>query len=149
VSDRPTNPKTRDAAAEASEAAVNIWLGKTPIIPRIASELGLAPPEILLLRYLGEDDALPQRALAQTLHCDASYVTLIVDRLEQRGAIERHPDPDDRRVKRIVLTDAGRELRERILQRLYEPPPAIRNLSKADQRALRDILCRAVKLDED
>ncbi len=141
--------KTPDPAAEASEAVINIWIGERPVIPRIAAELGLAPPELMMLRYLGEDDALPQRALAKTLHCDASYVTMIVDRLEERGAIERRPDPDDRRIKRIALTATGRKLRERILERLHEPPEAIRRLSKADQRALRDILRRALEQGRD
>jgi DNA-binding MarR family transcriptional regulator len=143
-----TRTKSNDPAAEASEAAINIWMGSKPVVPRIAAELGLAPPELMLLRYLDEDDALPQRAFAKTLHCDASYVTMIVDRLEERGAIERRPDPSDRRVKRIVLTQAGRELREQILERLYEPPAAISRLPKADQRALRDILRRALELSE-
>jgi MarR family transcriptional regulator, organic hydroperoxide resistance regulator len=47
-------------------------------------------------------------------------------------------------VKLIALTDEGAVLRERVLERLYDPPEAIARLSRTDQRALRDLLSRAV-----
>jgi len=43
----------------------------------------------------------------------------------------------------LVLTPAGREVRERFLRRLLDPPAAIRRLSKGEQEQLRDLL-RAV-----
>ena len=46
--------------------------------------------------------------------CDPSFVTNIADQLEKRGLATRESDPADRRVKRIALTPAGMELKERI-----------------------------------
>jgi DNA-binding MarR family transcriptional regulator len=43
-------------------------------------------------------------SLARSLHCHDSNVTGLVDRLEQRGLIERQSNPNDRRVKLIALT---------------------------------------------
>jgi DNA-binding MarR family transcriptional regulator len=83
--------------------------------------------------------------LATSLGCDASNVTAIVDKLESRGLVERRAADRDRRVKALVMTDAGVRLRERIEERMQQqPPPAIDNLSEADQRALATILERAL-----
>jgi DNA-binding MarR family transcriptional regulator len=90
------------------------------------------------------DEPKPMGKIAQVLQCDSSNVTWITDRLEERGLVERRADPRDRRVKLIALTDEGRRVRDEIGARLSEPPDEIRNLSKADQRALRDILRRAL-----
>ena len=49
--------------------------------------------------------------LADTLSCDASNVTGLVDRLESRGLVRRQPSAEDRRVKVLQLTPAGSRLR--------------------------------------
>jgi DNA-binding MarR family transcriptional regulator len=64
--------------------------------------------------------------------------------MEARGLIERRDSPNDRRVKLIALTDEGAVVQEQVLDRLYEPPAAIAALSVEDQRALRDIMRRAI-----
>jgi DNA-binding MarR family transcriptional regulator len=86
------------------------------------------------------------RELADVLFCDASNVTALADRLEGKGLAERHPDPDDRRVKALALTTEGKRLRERVFEVMSEPPPPIAALPATDQRALRDILRRAVEI---
>ena len=51
-------------------------------------------------------------------------------------------------MKALTLTPAGVELRDEVLAVMNEPPEAIAALPQADQRALRDILARAVALLE-
>ena len=97
------------------------------------------------LRLLDPEQPLPMSALAERLFCDASNVTGIADRLESRGLIERRAAQGDRRVKALVLTPAGSAMRERVRELMSEPPAAIASLSASDQRALRDILARAVE----
>ncbi|HEX7275788.1 MAG TPA: MarR family transcriptional regulator [Acidimicrobiales bacterium] len=80
--------------------------------------------------------------LADRLFCDASNVTGIVDRLEARGLVERQPDPDDRRVRRLVLTDAGRELWQAHHDRVFEGIPCVDGLDDDDRRTLYDLLQR-------
>jgi MarR family transcriptional regulator, organic hydroperoxide resistance regulator len=116
--------------------------------PRVwstASEFDLAPMQMFALRNLEPGRELPMSALAESLHCDASNVTGIVDRLEARGLIERRPSPEDRRVKMIAVTEEGQQLRERIGRRLHAPPAPIAALSPEDQRDLRDVLARALE----
>jgi DNA-binding MarR family transcriptional regulator len=79
------------------------------------------------------------RELAQTWRCDASTVTWIVDRLERQGLAERQADANDMRVKVVALTKKGERLRAQLLTSLYQPPPALSGLSRADLRALRHL----------
>jgi MarR family transcriptional regulator, organic hydroperoxide resistance regulator len=110
------------------------------------SRLGLSFPQAHALRLLEPEEPLPMSALAERLICDASNVTGIVDRLEARGLVERRSAEGDRRVKALTITPAGVELRGVVMEIMSEPPAAIAALSAADQRALRDILARAVEI---
>jgi DNA-binding MarR family transcriptional regulator len=77
------------------------------------------------------------RELADGLHCDPSNITGIVDRLGDRGLVERGSAPGDRRVKTLMLTEEGTALRMRLLDRLSEPPPGLGKLPVDEQRQLR------------
>jgi len=94
---------------------------------------------------LDPDEPIAMSALAERLFCDASNVTGLVDRLEARGLVERGSAANDRRVKALTLTPAGVALRDQVMAVMSEPPDAIAALPAADQRALRDILARAVE----
>jgi DNA-binding MarR family transcriptional regulator len=109
----------------------------------VIREYDLIPPHWIALQALAEPR--PMGELAKELACDNSNVTWITDRLEERGLVTRTQAPHDRRVRLLVLTPKGRRLREEIGARLAEPPPAIAELTREDQRALRDILRRALE----
>jgi DNA-binding MarR family transcriptional regulator len=108
----------------------------------IQAEYGLKPPQFFALQAL--DEPVPMSSVANVLRCDRSAVTWITDRLEERGYVERRADPDDRRVKLMALTDEGRRVREEIRARLAVPPDALAHLPKMEQRALRDLLRKAL-----
>jgi DNA-binding MarR family transcriptional regulator len=108
-------------------------------------ELGLAPRQANALRRLDPDEPIAMSALAELLQCDNSNVTQIVDRLEADGLVERHPSATDRRVKTLVLTAHGREVREEVARRMTEPPPLLAALRGEDARLLRDALRRMVE----
>ncbi|MCP3139226.1 MarR family winged helix-turn-helix transcriptional regulator [Pyxidicoccus xibeiensis] len=111
--------------------------------PALAAEFELSPVQAHVLRQLGEAP-LAMSTLAGYLSCDASNVTGLVDRLEARKLVERRSSEQDRRVKMLVLTEDGAALRERLLERMAEPPEAIARLPDEDLRALRDIMRRAL-----
>jgi MarR family transcriptional regulator, organic hydroperoxide resistance regulator len=110
----------------------------------VASEFDLSPPQVMALRMLEPGHPVPMRELAKALHCDNSNVTGIIDRLEDRGLVERRSADHDRRIKMLTVTPRGVELRERLAERLSEPPEPLARLSAEDQRALRDIMRRAL-----
>ena len=109
-----------------------------------AAELDLHPAQTAALLQMEPATPVPMNELATTLHCDNSNVTGIVDRLEARGLVARRPHLHDRRVKHVVLTPLGAEMRDRVRASMSEAPEAFRRLSTADQRALRDLLQRAL-----
>ena len=101
---------------------------------------GLNPGAIKLLQWLDPGQPKPMRALADALSCDASNVTWLVDRLEERELVERRPEPGDRRVKTIVLTDAGIEMQARLAEAWSEPPASLATLGADDLLALVEAL---------
>jgi MarR family transcriptional regulator, organic hydroperoxide resistance regulator len=139
-----TEPRTTPAH-EAQKLFFEIGMDHRARVGTALTELGLTFAQAHALRLLDPERPLPMSSLADRLFCDASNVTGIADRLESRGLVERRSAEGDRRVKALTLTPAGVELRRRVLGIMSEPPAAIASLSVADQRALRDILRRAVE----
>jgi DNA-binding MarR family transcriptional regulator len=113
------------------------------LVPALA-ELDLTPVQGHALRLLDPGRPIAMSALADALFCHASNVTGIVDRLEARGLVERQTGRADRRVKTLALTEAGKRVRSRVVELMRTPPPEIAALSASDQRALRDVLGRAL-----
>ena len=109
-----------------------------------AAEFELAPAQAMALGELQIDQPLPMRELATRLKCDPSNITGLIDRLEARGLVERQPHPADRRVKYLVLTAAGRELRERLSARIFAAPSCVATLGERDQQKLHDLLLRVL-----
>ena len=115
-----------------------------PRLLGVAGELGLTPPQMFALRALDPASPVPMRELAAQLHCDSSNVTGLVDGLEALGLVERRSAEHDRRVRMLVVTERGAQVRRRIDEVVEQVPPALASLSADDQRALRDILRRAL-----
>jgi len=74
------------------------------------AEVGLSMAKLAALHQLSQaGDALPLGQLAERLSCVKSNVTQLVDRLEADGLVSRAADPNDRRSRLAVLTEAGRK----------------------------------------
>lgn len=71
---------------------------------------GLSNWQFTLLMMLVRDEALTISALAQHLATDRTTITANLKPLERRGLLGVETDADDRRVRRIVLTEAGSAL---------------------------------------
>ena len=110
----------------------------------IASEFELAPAQLMALKALDPDDPVPMRDLAEALACDNSNVTGIIDRLEDRGLVERRPSAADRRVKMLVVTEAGIDVRRRVKDRMEEAPEPLKRLTADEQVLLRDLMRKAL-----
>jgi MarR family transcriptional regulator, organic hydroperoxide resistance regulator len=135
--------KEPSPAGEAWSMIASLFFSARPRFFQLAQEFDLAPMQLRALKELQPDGEVPMSALASVLFCDASNVTGIVDRLEARGLIERRPSAADRRVKMLRVTPEGARVRERLVERMSEPPPSIAALSPEDQVALRDLLRKA------
>lgn len=76
---------------------------------------GLSLGEFGVLEALVDSGPLRAGELQEEAHASSGGVTYLVDRLEERGLVERRPDPDDRRARLVELTGRGREMMDRVL----------------------------------
>lgn len=97
---------------------------------RTCAELDLTPAQGNALRSLDPGRPVAMSTLADAMLCDASNVTGIVDKMESRGLIARQGADHDRRVKQLVVTDAGRAVRDKLVARLLEPPAAFSSIPR-------------------
>ena len=111
----------------------------------VSQELGVTPGHVKALLELEPGQPRPMGALAESLHCDASNATWLVDRLEERDLVERGTVPTDRRVKTVVLTPLGAKTRAAVIERLHEPPAELVALDREDLEELRAALGKLPK----
>ncbi len=77
-----------------------------------ASRYKLSLADTYAISYLDAHGPLPQGALARLMGLTGAGVTGVVDRLERSGTARRVTDTDDRRLKRVVLTESAQEILE-------------------------------------
>ncbi|HTI66743.1 MAG TPA: MarR family winged helix-turn-helix transcriptional regulator [Caulobacteraceae bacterium] len=137
--------KSEDVGREAWMLLFQLFRSQRREMMTLHSDFQMNPAQVHLLLNLEPDQGVPMSDLAGALACDASYITGLVDKIEDRGLVQRLPNPADRRVKLIALTAEGAEIRGRLLERCSQPPTFIAALSETDKTALRDIFRRATQ----
>jgi MarR family transcriptional regulator, organic hydroperoxide resistance regulator len=110
-----------------------------------ASGYDLTPEQYGALARINEKEGINQSQLGERMLKDRHNMTRILGLLEKRGYIERRADEADKRIYRIFLTEAGRNIRERLtpvvvshLNQTYE------GLSEEEVLTMRRILERIV-----
>lgn len=107
---------------------------------------GLTPHQFRALNGVGRGadasgSGVRLKDLADRLHIAPRSATEVVDQLQEKGLVERVPDPNDRRATRISLSEAGQELRTRIRSaRRREADEYFSALSAEDRAQLARIL---------
>lgn len=102
-------------------------------------DLTFARYEVLMLLSFARSGALPMTKIGDRLMVHPTGITKLVDKLEERGWVERRADPGDRRVTLAAITSSGRA----VAKRATEAVGAVRfgaDLSDADLEALVDVL---------
>src|SRR6202167_3288653 len=79
-----------------------------------AAQFGITRAQWAVLVRLDRSEGLNQSELAEVLDLQPITLTRLLDKLCDSGLIERRPDPNDRRAKRLFLTAAARPLLERL-----------------------------------
>src|SRR2546427_3762296 len=103
-------------ACRAWQLLMKFFFAQRGHLPSSGAEFDLSPIQCHVLHLIEPGRPLPMSRLADTLSCDASNVTGLVDRLESRGLVERRPSTEDRRVKVLQLTPIGARLRAQMLK---------------------------------
>ncbi len=101
-------------------------------------ELNMSTPQLKALLLISEEEAIRMRELARKLGGSFSNATVLVDRLVDRGLVERLMEPEDRRVVLVRATAEGKALIEQLVtswRALSEP--VLEMLDPEDLAALR------------
>ena len=109
----------------------------------LLDEIGLYRGQQFVLCALWKEEGLTHSDLADRLHVHPATVTNALKRMERAGFLERRPDPEDQRVSRVYLTEAGREIRgsvERVWSQLEEQ--TVEGFNDEEQAALERLLER-------
>ncbi|MFP1644674.1 MarR family winged helix-turn-helix transcriptional regulator [Pontitalea aquivivens] len=77
---------------------------------RELAPLGITRSQWWVLAFIARNNGLPQTQLANELEVGKVALGSLVDKLQASGLVERVPDKEDRRVKRVFLTDKARHV---------------------------------------
>ena len=78
-------------------------------------ELDMSTPQLKALLLISEEEGLRMRELARRLGGSFSNATVLVDRLVDRGLVERLADAEDRRVVLVRAADEGQQLIDQLV----------------------------------
>jgi len=108
---------------------------------KLAEHHDLAMIQLYTLMLIEEDRPLSMNEISCMLHCDASYVTGIIDKLLAAGYVVRNEKPEDRRVKMIELTKKGAACQQQALKEVTELElPGFKTLHSDQMDMLRELL---------
>ena len=108
---------------------------------------GLTPMQLLILQVLAGESRLTASALSGRVSLSAATLSGMLDRLEERGLLQRQRDDQDRRRQWLLLSTAGRELVQQAPSLL--PPEFSRRfaaLADWERHSLTAALLRAAEL---
>jgi DNA-binding MarR family transcriptional regulator len=127
-------------ACRAWQLLMKFFFAQRAHLPSSGARFDLSPIQCHVLHLIEPRRPLPMSRLADTLSCDASNVTGLVDRMESRGLVRRRSSAEDRRVKVLHLTAAGARLRTELLRQMTGGPLPLSRLSLNQRRTLVKIL---------
>jgi DNA-binding MarR family transcriptional regulator len=76
-------------------------------VQALLETLGLYEGQPAMLRSLWAQEGLTHTELARRLRVQPATITKMIQRMQKAGFVERRPDPEDERVSRVYLTEAG------------------------------------------
>lgn len=107
--DRRIVPGAAFLVSQVGMHSSQLWRGRM-------AELGLDPRHVVLLRLVGAEEGRSQLALGKQMRLPPSRMVAFVDELEDLGMMERRPNPDDRRMRALYLTDKGKRMLEEVME---------------------------------
>jgi DNA-binding MarR family transcriptional regulator len=111
---------------------------------RVLQPLGITLEQLHPLKILRHGGgAIGQRQMCALAGKTPANMTRILDRLANKGFIERRPDPEDRRAFTIILTAAGKELAEKAVDLVTSyREQVLAGINDQDEAVCRQVLQR-------
>jgi len=102
--------------------------------------------QAFLLCRLYDQDGMTQSEIAEQLSVQGATITNMLQRMEESGLVARRRDPDDNRLVRVYLTDAGRKLERSIYEQFMHLEATIfEGISEAERALLRRMLMQMLQ----
>ena len=121
-----------------------------PQLIKLAERHDLTLLQMFAVCFLQPGEEAPTNSLSDVLHCDASNVTGIVDKLVAVDAVQRQESVKDRRIKMIQLTGTGQGLRDELLKDMADlGTPSLEVLSAEERSTLGRLLAKLVPTRSD
>lgn len=141
-----SSSKTKEARARRVwQLMFDFLISSAPRRAEVLGRFGLTPNDSRALNSLRQDEGRTMRSLADEWRCDASNATWIVDRLERAGLAVRRDEPNDRRVKLVLLTAKGARVKGDVMDAFYTAPPELLGLDSSELAALERLLDRLTR----
>lgn len=122
------------------------WYFALTAVNDAVSQRGVSTAQIGVLRQLASEPGLSGAELARRLLITPQGVQLALKALEQRGLVERRPDPQHARILKAYLTDEGHKVATEVVgDAIAAHEKVFGVLTPDEQRTLRDLLARVVE----
>lgn len=109
----------------------------------VLQKAGLPPAQIGAIQTIIHTPGMSQRELADQLHIQRATVTIMLQKMEKAGFVDRRPDPEDQRISRIYPTKSAIQMEEenrKAVDAYFDA--CFQGLSPADYRHLEAILTK-------
>ncbi len=135
-------------SAACGETAMSAWLQLVRVHEKLqhhaSSHLegyALTPAQYDVLAQLSDAPGITQQVLAERLMVTKGNVCGLIDRMSERGFVQRRPDPEDRRANLLFVTELGREVAEKAVPAYAQfVREHLAVLGEDEQRALEALL---------
>lgn len=131
------------ASREAMVAVLRAYGTLQRLMEPYFDQFDLTPPQfqVLCIAYRFPDATLTQRQLARELYVSFPNVTVLLNRLERKGLIERSGNPADRREKYVRVSSVGGKLLKRIWRvHQQQMDLVMKGLSVAERKQMAHLL---------
>ncbi|OYN96279.1 MarR family winged helix-turn-helix transcriptional regulator [Enemella evansiae] len=132
--------RTREdrARMDALDALLRASIELRRHIEQVARDFEISAPQARLLLIL--EEPMRMQHAAEATACEPSHLTALADQLQRAGLITREPDPDDRRARRLSLTERGRAVRTALAPAMLDGAPVIGSLDARECEELRTLI---------
>ncbi|WP_246579101.1 MarR family winged helix-turn-helix transcriptional regulator [Alkaliphilus flagellatus] len=108
-------------------------------------KLGVTRVQWIALYYLGKEEFISQKELAEKMNIKESSVARLLDRMERDGLVERVKNENDKRVTNLRLTDKGKQYRIKLLPEGEEFEKLLyKNISDEEMKIFTMVLSKMV-----
>jgi len=135
----PTQPIHAPLAEDLATFLLYLMKSSSPDFFRAMAEHELSLTQMKVLYLLDEHDAAERsiKEIADQFAMSLGAMSRCVDALLQRGFVERREDTDDRRIKRVRISPAGRDLTGRLTElRLSHLDTFLTTLTESQRKRL-------------